>query len=322
MQVSKIKELADGAKFSGLYAISNASVRQAKTGKEFLTCDLVDRTGRMPAKIWSFQGKLPVAGSIWSVEGKYSPFNGEGQVVIDRQAEVDQSTIDPSMFMASLTDAEQDFYEEQLVRLIDLINDDTLRSFVAYTLNEMFPQFHSWVGAKSNHHARLGGLLQHSVNVTKLALAMAKSYKGTHIADLINTDILIAGGLLHDLGKIGEYTTASNTIELSTEGLLTRHYDTNVAYLTEAWIGHGRKISRDTLLMLFHIMVTHHGPDLSERPPSFISAWLLHAADLADSFIEAGVEALNDGTRADGFSIEKSWVIRNHFRDETFHETD
>ncbi|MCI0564852.1 MAG: HDIG domain-containing protein [Nitrososphaera sp.] len=316
MQVNKIKTLLEGDKFSGTYALTNAEVKQTKNGKSFLSCILVDKTGRVDAKVWGYDDKSPRSGTVWSIDGEFSPFNGTSQVIVRRFAKVPDESIDKGMFIESLTRSEMDFYLDEANSLLSQINDDKLREFTRFTIFDYYSDFITSPGAQFNHHARIGGLLQHSVMVTKLAFAMANGYRGTPTFETINTDLVIAGGLLHDLGKIGEYTTESSIIECSVEGTLMTHYDTNPAYLMEAWLAHKKSISREILTFLFHIQTTHHGKEYSERPPSSVSAALVASADRADSFIEAGQDLLKQGVQENGFTRESRRVIGNKFYDE------
>ncbi len=318
MQVDKIKALDEGTKFSGIFAVSNAEVRQTRNNKDFLSCVLIDKTGKLAAKVWGFEGEAPPNGTIWSIDGEFSPYQGQSQAVVRKFAVVDPTTVDKRMFIACLSEEEMAFYTDEMHRLLNEIQDDSLRKFIEFVLLEKYPQFREAVGAKSNHHGHIGGLMQHSVNVTKLALAMANSYRGTPTFELVNTDLLIAGGLIHDLGKLGEYTLEENIIDFSLEGTLTRHYDTTPAYIMEAWVEAGRPVGRDVLNFLFHIAVTHHGIELSERPPSSFSAWLISCADAADAYTQAGIELMTEsGVREDGRTKERSWMLGNHFYDET-----
>lgn len=318
MQINKIKTLQDKETFSGTFALIGAQIKQTKGGKDYLAFMLNDKTGKIEGKVWDYDGDIPKNGTIWSVEGQNSPFKQRSGTVVRKFAEVEKDAYDKKHFIPCLTPDEFTYFQDECESLISLIQDDGIREFVKFTLFSKYPEFSTAVGAKGNHHARIGGLLEHSVHVTKLALNMAEGYRGSPIYEQINKDLLIAGGLVHDLGKIGEYTTDNNVIDMSSEGLLTNHYHTTTAYLMEAWVESGRLVGRDVLNFLFHVTMTHHGKDHSNRPPSSISAWLISAADGVDCFVQAGVDSQKEGgTREDGWTNERIWVLGNHFYDET-----
>jgi 3'-5' exoribonuclease len=314
-QIDQMKSLKEGEKLAGIVATMDASVRETKNGASYLDLIVQDKTGIVKAKVWDWSGPVPCNGSVWSIQGKSSPFAGKSQIVISKYKEMAAEEVDKRMFMDSLSEDALVYYREECQKLIADIEDENLRTFIHDVLYEIYPEFFTYTGAKGNHHARIGGLLEHTVSVTKMARSMADSYSHTPKHDLINYDLLIAGGLIHDLSKIGEYNMDGVVIDYGFEGRFTRHYDTGPAYLIHAWEKLGQPISRKMLTLLFHIMVTHHGKELSEKPPSTITAWLIHAADLADCFIDAGTEHL-DNLDDNGFSVEKSWIIGNHFYDE------
>ncbi len=313
--VEQIKLLRPKEKVQAMVAVVGSEVRKTTKSTNFLSVVLADKTGTINGKIWDWNtaNESPDAGTIWLVDAEYSPFKDSPQVVLRGWERVNPDKVDKGLFIDSLSVEEFRYYRDELERLIKLIGDEGLRMFVHDTVFRVFPAFLSSVGAKANHHARLGGLLEHSVHVTKSALAMARSYQDTPKWKLVNTDILIAGGILHDLSKIGVYTTESNVIEMSLEGTLMGSYDMSPSYLSEAYITLGKPISYNTYLALTHILVTHHGPELSECPPSTFSAWLVHAADLSDCFVDAVEATLTPDAI---ISKEKNWMLGNKAVDE------
>jgi len=311
--IELIKKMKDAERGIATVAIANAEVRKTKTQKDFLSLAFVDKTGTIQAKIWDWNtsnGEV-LPGTVWKIKFEYSPYQGSPQIVVRDFKEVPIENVDKGLFIDSLTQEEFRFYNEELKTLIGQIGDKALREFVHATIFKVFPEYLSSVGAKSNHHARLGGLLQHSVRVTRNAQSMANAYKGTPTYDLIDMDLIIAAGLLHDLSKIGSYTTEGMIIDQSLEGTLTRHYDTGPAYLMKSYLEQNEPISNKRMLALVHIMVTHHGIERSEQPPSTISAWIIHCSDLADCFIDA-LENHMDGM----VSNDKLWLIKNKVIDE------
>ena len=311
MNIEQIKQMEDRVMGTAMLAVVSAEVRLTKSQSEFLSITFSDKTGVLKGKIWDWSGDAPLPGTLWDMQFEYSPFKNSPQVVVREYQEVDKSKVDAGLFIDSLSQDEFKFYHEELKDIINSIKDKPLRDFVADVVYKHFPEFTSSVGAKLNHHGRLGGLMQHSVRVTRNAQSMANAYKGTPTFDLIDMDLLLAGAILHDLSKVGEYTTENLIIDHTLEGTLTRHYDTGPAYLMEAYLKSGEPISRERLLGLTHIAVTHHGIEFSEKPPSTITAWLIHGADLVDCFVDA-LEGHMDGT----ISPDKLWVLGNKVVDE------
>jgi len=316
LTVEEIKKLREGSKETAMLAIKNAEVRQTSTNKDFLSLALLDKTGSIPAKVWDWAGEAPENGTVWRVGFEFSPFKGAPQVVVRKREEVNASKLDKGLFIDSLSVEEFAYYRDELKLLIDLIEDKSLSRFVHDTIHRVFPEFMSCVGASSIHHARLGGLLQHTVHVTKSALAMANSYLGSRYESYINRDLLLAGGIIHDLGKVGDYTTEKLIIDYTLRGTITRHYTTGPAFLMEAFMKLNEPISREMFDALIHIMVSHHGKEHSDRGPACFTAWLLHSADISDCFGEAIASHVEDNIDEDGLSKDKLWVLGGKVFDE------
>jgi len=327
LNVSQIKTLKKDETEKAILAVLNSEIRETARKTHFLSITLGDKTGTIPAKIWDWDPNVVIpVGEILNIQFKYSPYNDAPQIVITDYARVKKENLDAGLFIDSLSQADFKFYRQELEDLINEIQNKELAKFVRLTIFEYFPQYLSSVGGKVNHHSRLGGLIEHSVRVTRSAQAMANSYKGTPVYPFINMDLLIAGGILHDLGKIGEYTTENMVIDHSISGNLMSHYNTGPAFLMEAYTYYTsqRKISMEDLpssfiTKLIHIMVTHHGPEHSQHAPVTVSAWLIHSADISDCFIDAITSNLNGKSE---MSQEKVWILKSRVIDERFEWSD
>lgn len=319
LTVEQIKKLKNKETGKATLAVNNAEIRETSRKTTFLSLTLGDRTGHIGAKIWDWNSAdaIPV-GDIIEASFEFSPYNDVPQMVIRDFKIADKSKLDAGLFVDTLSPVEFKFYREELEALIREITNAKLRDFILFTLYHYYPQYMSAVGGKVNHHSKLGGLLQHSVRVTRSAQAIANSYKGTPVFEFVDMDLLIAGALLHDLGKIGEYTTQNMVIEHTVEGNLMTHYDTGPAYLMEAYSAftaeyNNDNLSRSLMNLIIHIMVTHHGTELSTHSPSTVSAWFIHSADISDCFTDAIISNL-DGKNV--MSSEKVWVLKNRVIDE------
>ena len=176
VQVDHMKTLKDGESLAGIVATMGASIRETKKGSEYLDLTVQDRTGAVKAKIWDWTGDLPCNGTVWSIRGKSSPFAGRPQIVISKFEEMAAADVDKRMFIDSLEDDAIEYYNDECEKLITDIHDETLREFIHNVLHEVYPEFFTCPGAKANHHARMGGLLEHTIHVTKMARSMADSY--------------------------------------------------------------------------------------------------------------------------------------------------
>lgn len=315
LKANEISGLQPKEKGVAMLAVGHAEIRETSRKTHFLSLTLLDRTGSVQAKIWDWDTGTPsfAIGTVLEVQFEYSPFKGSSQIVVRDFRVVPKENVDSGLFIDSLTPEQFAHYRAILGRLIDDITDKSLREFVRYTLFEHFPAFLSSTGAKANHHNRLGGLLEHTCHVTLSAIGLADAYKYSSKHELIDYDLLIAGALLHDLAKIDTYTTENNVLDYSLQGTLTSDYDMGPAYVREAWIAADKPISELRLLGIMHILVTHHGKEFSNKPPSTFSAWLVHAADLADAYVDKIEAYMPEDTI---MSNERLWSLGNKVVDE------
>jgi 3'-5' exoribonuclease len=314
--IELIKKQTKGEMGVSTVAIVDAVVRQtkSKTPKDYLTLTLQDKTGTVKAKVWDWAGDAPPAGTIWKIKFELDFWNDTPQLVVRDFRELPRENVDEGLFLPSLTPEEFAHYHKMFNELLAKIKDAPLRKFVKWTLGTYYPTFFTATGAKANHHARLGGLLEHTCHVTAGALALAESYKETPKYDLIDMDLLIAGALLHDLAKIDTYTTENLVLDYSVQGQLVSDYDLSPAYLREAYIVADKPISEMRMLGLQHILVSHHGKEYSNKPPSTFSAWLVHAADISDAYTDK--IATNIPEEDEVMSRESNWSFGNKIFDE------
>lgn len=169
-------------------------------------------------------------------------------------------------------------YQKKLDDLIAAIKDAGLHKLVATVLSgETYQQFLINPAGMRLHHAYVGGLLHHTVCVTQLALAMGKA-----IGD-VDADLLMAGALLHDIGKLKEISPELG-FPYTTEGRFLGHIAIGAMEIQEA----GKQIpelSKDKLEQLLHIILSHHG-DMEKGSPvncKTKESFIVHYADELDA---------------------------------------
>lgn len=156
---------------------------------------------------------------------------------------------------------------------LNLIEDTNIRILVDNILNTYHNELITYPAAVSVHHNIKGGLLLHLVNVTRQALDIEKNYTD------INRDLVIAGALLHDIGKVKEYTIDGN---ISDEGKYIDHITaaSNIIYSSNKDL-----LDKRTLDRLLHIIISHHGKTEwgSPKVPVNKEAFIVHMADYIDT---------------------------------------
>jgi 3'-5' exoribonuclease len=171
---------------------------------------------------------------------------------------------------------------ERVVALSDSLSPVYLKAlFDAFWEDDAFVEkFKAAPAAKQMHHAYLGGLLEHTLSMAVLADKIAGHYKG------VDRDLLVAGALLHDIGKIREFRFDSH-IDYSDEGRLLNHITIGV-WMMEEKIKTIPNFSEEKALLLKHMLISHHGSRAfgSPEPPKTIEAVLLNYIDEIDSKIQ------------------------------------
>ncbi len=170
-------------------------------------------------------------------------------------------------------------YKNKLEMLVNGVKTPSLRTLLKKIFSGSFyEEFCKNPAGMKLHHAYLGGLLQHSVDVTELALAMAEAIGNT------DKDLITAGALLHDIGKVKEISSGMG-FPYTTEGRLLGHITMSVLMVREAAME--LKMPAAALQQLEHIILSHHGDQEKGSPMACATkeAFIVHYADEVNSIM-------------------------------------
>lgn len=294
MSGADINTLVPGQDISGMYAIRNKKMLPYRDGSGFfLGLTLADKTGQIEARVWEGAEEvndLYQVGDVVNVTGLVTEYNGAVQLRLNSLEKCAQQDIRPEQFIpsagVSLAEVREDwlaltttFQNKYLQQLLNSMasDEDFLKLLVQCP------------AAKRNHHARLGGLWQHTLGMIKLAEFVAALYPQT------DRDLLITGALLHDIGKVEEYQCRTG-INITDEGRLLGHIVLGVGLLDRyiACIPDFPEILR---LKLLHLIVSHHGIYEWQSPkrPKFLEAAILHHLDMLDVQVDMFTQAATSG---------------------------
>ena len=283
MKTQYISTVSAGQKIDDVFVLSEKSMAQKKNGDNFLTITLADKSGRLKGVVWDHVDVINAsasAGDIVHVEGRVNEYKGDLQLVVGSMRACAADAVDPSDFMPS-TGRDVTAMFERLKELTDTVETPHLRHlFRAFWEDEdLVRGLKTAPAAKKMHHAYLGGLIEHTLSMVTLADKLAKHYSG------IDRDILIAGTVLHDIGKIREFDYTFR-IDYSDEGRLLNHIVIGVQMLEEK-IQAVENFPEEQAILLKHLIVSHHGTREfgSPEPPKTMEAVLLHYIDEIDSKI-------------------------------------
>jgi 3'-5' exoribonuclease len=298
MKSPYVSELQANQAVNGVFLVQHKDVRQKKSGEPYLSMVLGDRTGDVDSKMWDNAAEAMGTferGDFVRVKGLLQIFQNRPQLTVHKIQPVPESEADASdFFPASKRDRDEMFVEMR--GWIAGVANPHLKGLLEsiFADEEIALAFRTAPAAKTVHHAWLGGLIEHVLSLCHLAKFTAAHYPG------IDFDLLLAGVLLHDIGKIHELTYARG-FGYSTEGQLLGHINIGVAMVREKLrlLPDFPPKLRDLLL---HMILSHHG-ELefgSPKVPLFAEALLLHHLDNLDSKMELARAAVEKDRLIEG----------------------
>jgi 3'-5' exoribonuclease len=281
-----IQLLTDGENIDEIYMVTDKQLRTNRGGNFYLQVELRDRTGSITARLWNAnepQFRSFSEGDFLRIKGKVQLFQGALQILFTQFERVDPSKIALGDFVPRV---EQDIAKlfERLRQFLLKLGDPHLRALAeCFLIDEPFVSaFCNSPAGIRNHHAYIGGLLEHVVTMLDGADRLAPLYPE------LNRDLLMMGVFLHDIGKVRELT-ADTVFGYSDEGNLIGHIDIGVEMLSEKVAKvpdlTGEPFPRETFLRLKHMIVSHHGTLEfgSPRVPMTPEAIALHHLDNLDA---------------------------------------
>jgi 3'-5' exoribonuclease len=301
-----IADLKSGTRMKEIFYISSWNPARTKNGKDYLRLKLMDRTGEVEAVCWDMTAE-ELADSLEKtyaiVTGSVSTYQDKVQVTVEYMQRCTEG-MDPADFMPVGPNSSADL-EFEMDELIRSIKRSELRSLVEMILGapDTRKLFLAAPAGKAMHHAYVGGLLEHTVSVARNCDALCGFYPR------IDRDLLIAGALLHDIGKTKEMGWVGPLVEYSEEGNLVGHLFIGAAMIREYAVGI-KGLDELTAQLLEHIILSHHGEYLYGSPvlPKCMEAMLLHYADNIDAKMfqmNEAVAASDDRNEAGRFT---GWI--------------
>ncbi|MDP2871744.1 MAG: HD domain-containing protein [Bacillota bacterium] len=265
------------------FILAQMSLRPLRGGSgEYLSLVLVDKTGQIQGRVWNNAAAVAATlreKRVVSVRGKAEDYRGEAQISVYQATLIEDPT--PALLAELVPQAPVDLADlrPRLAGVIAGITDPALRGLGGAVLDsgETGEAFAAAPAAKVVHHAYPGGLLEHSLEVAALCEAYCAMFPA------LQRDLLITAALLHDLGKVREYSV-SETIELTDEGRLVGHVAVGLRLLDQA-LSSQPGFPPDLAAHLTHILLSHHGEMENGAPivPQTMEAMALHLADLTSA---------------------------------------
>ena len=283
------------SKDSTFYLVGLASRfvrRKDKNDNPFWDISITDDTGQIDGKIWGNaewwdlegEGKvkldplsdekiLQLEGRSVGVQGKVVEFRDQNQYNFNVVYYVDQEKYPPHSFVRRSPFSESEMEEELRALLASL--REPIKGFLTRLFFErgLWEEFRVCPAAVAMHHAYVGGLLEHSLSVTKAAVTLAAGYRVSY--PNLNEDVVAAGALLHDLGKLESYRLSPNP-QVTVPGTVVDHIV--LGYRRFMNLAEAEALDSQLALEIGHILVSHHNskefgsPTLPATPEAMIVA--------------------------------------------------
>ncbi len=272
-------------KVKGIFLAEDPVVLETKNGNLYMNLRLSDRTGRLPAKIWDNVDsayKIISESPYVSISGELRTYRDMPQIVIDSLSPAASGDIRIEDFLPHTPHSISDMWKE-LKRIIKGMRTGAPRALLdaIFSDDKVRRAFKHAPAAKNVHHAYIGGLLEHTLSVTRLCKEISAHYGS------INREILLTGAILHDIGKIEELSFSKPPIDYTDRGRLIGHIALGMniieRFMALVPIDSG---SCDAQLIL-HMVLSHHGEREMGSPvvPMTEEAMILHFVDNMDSKI-------------------------------------
>lgn len=318
---AEIKNLAEGTLFKGVFAVQKISRRNDRNGRPYWDLQLMDREGTLEGKVWNDStwwdlrdegnrhkieaeartGMDQLEGMTLGLQGKVAQFNGRLQFNFTGLYLLDQETNPPHAFVQRSPIPLSEL-EERFAMLLQATSG-SIRTFLDQVFSgERLDLFNVAPAAVSHHHAYVHGLLEHTVSVAECALALVDVY----ISRGLNVDrnVVVAGALLHDLGKIEAYSL-NPTPDMTVEGVFLDHIA--LGYATFSRLAEELALPGEQKGILGHIILSHHGQKEFGSPvlPASVEALIVSAADELDFKVfccEDSVRILPEGAAVTEFN--------------------
>lgn len=285
MRKQYISELSAGSAIDEVFLLSERNVAHKKDGNPFMTVTLSDRTGQVKGVVWDQVERISAAaaeGDFVHVRAQVGEYRGSLQLVVKDMLKIPADQVDAADFLPTTSRDVSKMFDRLCEMTGQMQNPHLKALFAAFWDDADFVAAYTRApAAKHMHHAYIGGLLEHTLSMAVLAGMIAGHYGG------VDRDLLLAGVILHDVGKVRELEYARR-IDYTDEGRLLSHIVIGLSMLDEK-LKALPDFPQPLAHLLKHMIVSHHGAREygSPEPPKTIEAVLLNYIDEMDSRVNS-----------------------------------
>jgi len=290
-----ISEMKQGDNVKAVFMVSEKKLLTTRNGRPFARLQLIDKTGEIPAMIWD-DVKQKISGielgSVVGVRGNVESYENRLQIRLNTVKSLDKDRVDMSNLLPTTQRNISEMIKE-LDQVISHIRDKHLLRLIRniFGKEELKNAFINAPAAKTIHHNYVGGLLEHTLQLARSVISLFPiySYMG------MSQDLLLAGTILHDIGKIYEYSY-DRVIDMTPLGRLVGHVYLS-AYIVDEEISRFDDFPEELRVQLIHLILSHHGQLEFGSPklPMTKEAMFLHMIDDLDAKL-AGFTSIIEAT--------------------------
>ncbi len=295
-----IKDLKDGDRVFDIYLCKHKQSAVTKNGKPYETVVLQDKTGTLDAKVW--EPNNPGIGDYDALDyievyGEVTNFMGALQVSVKRIRVCQEGEYNPADYLP-VSDKDNDTMYQELLGLVKSIQNKHLKALLEaiFVADEDFVKaFRKSSAAKSVHHSFMGGLLEHTLSVTKLCDYYCSAYP------VLKRDLLLTAAMCHDIAKVKEFSPFPEN-DYTDAGQLLGHIVMGSQMVAEKAAGI-EGFPQNLLLQVQHCILAHHGKYEYGSPkiPAIIEAVALNYADDTDAKMQTFKEILDNNSENTGW---------------------
>jgi len=312
-----VNELGDGDSIDDVYLIADKQLRANRSGNLYIQLELRDRSGGIEARMWNAGEKLFRSfeeGDFLHVKGKVQLFQGGLQVILNQIDPVAGEQVAMADFLPQTDKDVSKLFGRVRTMLLQLQNPHLRGLAECFLMDEAFVHGFCRVPAGiRNHHAYLGGLLEHVVTMLEAADRLAPLYPE------LDRDVFLMGIFLHDIGKVRELSF-NRLFSYTDEGQLVGHLTIGVEMLNDKVARvpdlTGEPFPAELLLRLKHLIVSHHGTYEfgSPRLPMTPEAIALHYLDNFDAKLHTFTRDIREDRNASGWTPFNQALQRRLFK--------
>lgn len=294
-----IKDIIDNQAVEGVFLVREVNRGETKNGKPFLALTIMDNSGEIACRVWDnadrYLDSCPTGATI-RIKGQAQSYRDILQVKIDH---LESCEVPPEEMgkLVPATSGDIPAMAAELTKLAKSIDNEHLRKLVLAFLNDrkLFTLLKKAPAAKRMHHACLGGLLEHTLGVSKAAAAVSDLYP------TIDRPLLLAGAILHDIGKLIEFNYDALPYDYSDRGRLLGHMVLAIEMIQDKIAGI-KDFPQETATNLKHLILAHHGRHEFGSPslPMILEAFVLNFVDDLDAKVDY-ITGLSQKLKGEGY---------------------